>query len=389
MNHPLRIAYLCSEFPPDSHGGIGILLSELTRGLARRGHKVHVLGFSPSPRDVEEDGVHVRMLPSIAGDESPRFALVSSRWQLARAARELVAEFKIDLVEAADFKGESALLPFPFGFPVPVIVRYHGSGVVYARMRGRAASWLTRWLEDRAVRSADYRVAVSATIEKLTRESFPGLAEADAVIPNFTDPELMRPVEGVERDANLLAFVGKISISKGLPELFAALPALLAKCPNLRVELAGPDTQDGPGGTSFREYLLRTVDAGCRERVRFLGFVPNRELPWLYSRAGAAVFPSVAEAFGIVGLEAMACECPVIVPRGSCFTEFVRDGETGLHADFAVPEEAAAAVARVLEDRALAERLGRQGRAEVVAKYSLEAMAPRNEGFYRECLRPR
>ncbi len=386
MSRPLKILFLCNEFPPDPHGGLGVFVRDLARALVPRGHHIHVLGFSGRPREEQEAGVHLHLHPAPAPGMSVYTDLLRRQWTLSRLARRLVGREQIDLVEAAEYKGDGAFLHTPARMRAKLLVRYHGSASVYARLKGGRVSRLVRWLEGRGLAQGDARVAVSAFIERETFSTFPAIARADAVIPNFTNTHAMSPREDLPRDPNLLLYAGRISIAKGLPRLFRALPLFLDRCPVARLELVGPDTSEGPGGTSLTASLLDSLSPSHRERVTFLGPLPHDELARHYSRATACVLPSLAEAFSLVALEAMACECPPVVSAGTSLAEVVPDGVAGLHADLDNPEDVAAKLVRILTEPGLASGLGHAGRQMVLARHTAESAAEANEQFYLRCL---
>ena len=386
MTGPIRVLFLCSEYPPDPHGGLGVFVRDLARALVPRGHRVHVLGFSKRPREAEEAGVHLHLHPAPGAGVSVYTDLLRRQWTLSRHARRLVEREQIDIVEAAEYKGDGAFLHSPTRMRAKLVVRYHGSTSVYARLKGGRVSRLVRWLEGRGLAQGDARVAVSAFIERETFATFPAVGHAAAVIPNFTNTLAMAPREGVPRDPNLLLYAGRISIAKGLPRLFRALPLLFDRCPAARLELVGADTNEGPGGGSLTASLLDSLGPPHRERVKFLGAVPHDELAHHYCRATASVLPSVAEAFSLVALEAMACECPPVVSAGTSLAEVVPDGVAGLHADVDNPEDVAAKLVRILTEPGFAHRLGHAGRELVLRQHTAERAAEANEQFYLRCL---
>ena len=103
------------------------------------------------------------------------------------------------------------------------------------------------------------------------------------------------------------------------------------------------------------------TDLGIASRVDFLGSVPHDELPFYYSAATACVMPSYSESFGLVGLEAQACSCPVIASNVAGLASVVRDGVTGFVVDGDDPAPYAAALARLLSEPGLAREMGRKG----------------------------
>jgi len=194
------------------------------------------------------------------------------------------------------------------------------------------------------------------------------------VIHPGTDPTHFRPgADAVDlrerlglRDGGTrwLVTVARLQQHKGMDTVIAALPAILARAPDVRYAVAGT----GPD----RERLEQLANKlGVGDRVRFLGGVSDRELPALYNLASVYVGASRraerlgVEGFGIALVEASACGRPVVAGNSGGIPDAVRDGETGF---LVPPEEPAAfadAICRLLADPAAANRMGQNGRRAV------------------------
>src|SRR5437773_1079083 len=151
---------------------------------------------------------------------------------------------------------------------------------------------------------------------------------------------------------------------KGMDTVIAALPAILARAPDVRYAVAGT----GPDRERLEQLAHKL---GLGDRVRFLGGVSDRELPALYNLASVYVGASRraerlgVEGFGIALVEASACGRPVVAGNSGGIPDAVRDGETGF---LVPPEEPAAfadAICRLLADPAAAQRMGQNGRRAV------------------------
>lgn len=250
-----------------------------------------------------------------------------------------------------DFLGPArvqALLPAPLR--APYLLFLHGLEL------WRPLSWTRA----RALARAAVLAANSAYTVKRAARANPGLPPA-VVVPLALEE---RPPAG-EPDGELLARAGRgfVLIAgrlaageryKGHDELLAALPLLLASQPDARLVVAG-DGDDRP------RLEAAAAARGLAGRILFAGFVSEATLAELYRRAAAFVMPSRGEGFGLVYLEAMRAGLPCVAARGTAAEEVVVDGATGLLVDPGSPAELAAALGRLLGDRALAARLGAAG----------------------------
>jgi len=186
------------------------------------------------------------------------------------------------------------------------------------------------------------------------------------VIPCGVDTDLFRPGDratarralGVGGEP-LLLYVGRFAPIKGLETLLSALACLRARDAGARLVIVGGDADEA--GADATPLARRAAELGIADAVSFVGPLPQDVLPRYYTAADTTVLPSYYESFGMVALEAMACASPVVASRVGGLQTTVRDGVTG----FLVPEGDACALAagieRLLGDRDLAWRVGREG----------------------------
>jgi glycosyltransferase involved in cell wall biosynthesis len=170
--------------------------------------------------------------------------------------------------------------------------------------------------------------------------------------------------------------VGTLQPRKNIPvliEAFARLPD-----PTLHLVLVGGK------GWLFTEIFERVETLGVQERVHFIGYVPDDELPCWYNAAELLVFPSVYEGFGMPVVEAMACGTPVVAAESSSIPEAV--GAAGL---LFLPHDVAGLAERmaaVLNDAALSRSMRQKG-LEQARQFSWERAGRETAAVYRRALR--
>jgi len=270
---------------------------------------------------------------------------------------------------------------------------------------GRGAD-LSSWIERTALETADAVVAVSAEMKGDILRHFDMATDKVHVIHNGIDTEEYRPVAsrarldryGVDPRRPYVLFVGRISRQKGLGHLINAIPDLE---PRAQVVLCAgaPDTP---------EVARETEDAVRRVQVARGGVVWIREMVdlatavELYSHAAVFCCPSIYEPFGIINLEAMACETPVVASAVGGIKEVVVHGETGYLVPLdreaeppyepREPERFSRDLARhlnaLLADEPLRRMMGVKGRQRAEALFSWRAIARRVLALYRSLVEP-
>jgi phosphatidylinositol alpha-1,6-mannosyltransferase len=162
--------------------------------------------------------------------------------------------------------------------------------------------------------------------------------------------------------------VARLEDYKGVDTALKTVARLRAKGTEVNYLVVG-------AGKKGRTYKRLADELGIADQVRFVGNVPDAELPALYNAAAAYVgltrkASGRVEGFGVALAEASACGLPVIAGRSGGVAEAVKDGETGLIVDPEDQDAVSAAVMRLLDDQLLARRLGQAGRKAVETHYN-------------------
>jgi glycosyltransferase involved in cell wall biosynthesis len=232
----------------------------------------------------------------------------------------------------------------------------HGPGELYEARRYRLVE---------KVRDAAFTAAVS----EFTRSQLMALAGADCaarihVVRMGVDRERFRVSERPERppaEVRIIC-VARLVAHKGQVVLLRALARLRDEGLPLRATLVGEGPERGR-----LERLAREL--GLESLVVFTGAVSQDELPALYGAADVFCLPTLAEAVGVVNMEAMATGLPVVSSGLMGVPELVEDGVSGLLVTPGREDELAAALKRLAEDPELRRRLGEGGRRKVAEKF--------------------
>lgn len=334
---------------------------DLSRHLARRGHRVLV---GSRPGTVLADRARAAGLPVVPFD----FSRLGS---LAHALADTLARERVDIVNSHGTRDRRAL----------TWLRWRGR-LPQALVVTRRTMPLTSPVELLAIGlTADRTIAVSDAVARaLARRWHP--RERLRVVRNGID--LARLDAGATEEEQLAAraaigdgdarpVVAVVARRKDQHVLLGALPALERP---VTVAFVGVEPDD----------TLRALVARLPERHRVV-FVPFSERPLAFYRiATLAALPSRIEGLSQALLEAMALGVPVVASAAGGNPELIRDGETGMLVPPLEPHGWAAALDRLLGDRALAARLATNAQAAVTRDFTLERTVERTERVYREAL---
>lgn len=372
---PLRIGIAC--YP--THGGSGVLATELGVALAERGHEVHFLAYSRPPRLTR---YHPRVFCHLVEvSEYPLFKYPPYDLALASKMIEVISERRLDVlhVHYAIPHSISAylarqLLP---GRRFGIVTTLHGTDITLVGS-GNAYRDVTRF----GIEQSDQVIAVSRWLERETQRVF-GATKPITVVPNFVDTARYRPREGRESPLFCLCdaspIVMNVSNFRPVKRVADAIRAFAGACGDTKAQLVlvgdGPEREPA-------EALVAELGLGAR--VQFLGLVDD--VCDLLPFADAVLVTTELESFGLSALEALACGVPVAGYDTGGMKEVVEDGKNGFLVGFADVPALAARLKTLLSDAKLRAKLGARGRRRAVEEFDLARILAVHERIYQESL---
>lgn len=174
-----------------------------------------------------------------------------------------------------------------------------------------------------------------------------------------------------------ILYVGGFSPRKNVSSLINAFGKVITEDPEIILCLPGRGDKE----QESNELLVEAL--GLQNRIKFLGFVPNEDLPYLYSAAELFVYPSMYEGFGLPPLEAMACGCPVLCSNATCLPEIA--GADGIYFNPYNTIEMAEKMLKILKDDDLRHKLSQRG-IKHANKFSWQKTAQETSAVYRTIL---
>lgn len=391
---------LTREFPPDVYGGAGVHVEHLAGALSGLVDlQIHCFGESRSSPNVAAYQASAEL--AALGPRGAALQAISIDLMMA------VGASGADLVHShtwyTNFGGHLARLLYD----IPHVCTTHSLEPLRpwkAEQLGAGGFALSSFCERVALESADAIIAVSEAMRHDVLATYPTVEPSRVrVIYNGVDLDEYRPDHrtdvlerhGIDPGRPIVIFLGRITRQKGLDHLLRAAP-MIDPAAQLVLCAGAPDT---PGlAAEVRDSVARLKQTRTVAWIEQM--LPRPDVVQLLSHASVFVCPSIYEPFGLVNLEAMACQLPVVASRTGGIPEIVVEGETGFLVAFdrgddeiGSPRNAplfarglADAVNRLLHDRALAKRLGAAGRKRLLEHFTWKAIARATADLYEEVL---
>jgi len=382
----MHICFLCHEYPPGRHGGVGSFTQTLGRALAARGHEVTVVGPYRISGDIREDDEGVSVV-RLANSRIPKTGFIVNGWRLRRELKAINRASPIDVIEGP----ENSLALLSKSLPAVKVIRMHGGHHFLSVMLDKSPRAWRSWIEKRSFARADYLCAVSKYVAETTRSLLKLGNRPIEILPNPVDTARFRPMPEVSEERGLIVFVGTVCEMKGVRQLVQAMPRIVAAVPYARLWICGRDWHDPRTGESFVSRLRSMIPSDMEDHIEFKGMIDHSRIPAIIASAEVAIYPSHMEAMPLAWLEGLAMGKAIVASKSGPGPEVLEDGVSGLLCDPHDPASIAEKVVVLLKDANLRRRMGERARSRAVELFSVDKLVDRNEEFYARCVgkRPR
>jgi len=293
-----------------------------------------------------------------------------------RAVRKKLQEIRPEIVHGQGTERDCAISAILSGFPN--VLTIHGNMRLVAEInQARPFSFL--WLAAQLERFTLPRTSGVVCITNYTREAVSRLAPRTWVLPNAVDASFFEVSAAPDLAAPpIILCVGAICLRKNQNDFIRALDALAA---SMKIKLVFVGRVDeGVYGADFRQLVKER--AWC-EYVPFSGRDRVKEY---FKQASVVALPTREDNCPMVVLEAMAAGVPVLASNVGGVPDLIQDGVNGLLCDPERPETFREAVARLVEDRALAHRLATEAKAQALRRFHPRVVAQQHVKIYKEVL---
>lgn len=384
----MRIALLTHAFPPHGLSGIGRYVEDLAGGLAGLGHEVVVLAIYEKDHEAieERSGYRIVWLPDVRNSSTLPF------WRLLRLAHRLSKKLKtlhrhqpFDIIEAPNTWAPALAVFWSETRRHTLRVTRLSTPRAWFEHRLPWLPRLTEWLEHMQVAASDLVISNTQENLALSRRLYPIRNKLTHVVYHGI-PDPGPPSIAHDRRTPSVLYIGRMEHRKGFDVLADAWPRVLDAFPKAVLHAVGEDLPGPRNEASYFQWSVRGLTRKQQEQIRYHGKVDNDYRNHLLSNASLVVVPSRYESFGLVILEAMARERPVIASAVGGMPEIIKDGVNGLLVQPEAAKELSQAIVSLLSDGARSRRMGEKGRERMLAYFTVERMALASLAVYREAI---
>jgi starch synthase len=400
----MKIALFTNEFPPNIYGGAGVHIDFLSQELAKLA-QVEVRCFGDQKENTAS--MHVEGIDScLTKMVDPENEHIKMFHNLSKNVEMAQATPIADIVHCHTWYTHLAGVFARELLQVPLILTTHSLETHRPWKVEQLGNgyFMSRWIENNAYKTADGVIAVSEQMKTDVVEAYGVDPKKVTVIHNGIDPEFYKPTfdtallkeYGIDPTIPFVLFVGRITRQKGIAGLIEAAQYFTKKC-QIVLCAGAPDTEEIALET---EALIAQLKLDREGVILISEMLPREKIKVLYSHARVFACPSLYEPFGIINLEAMSCETPVVGSLVGGIPEIIVEGETG----YLIPLESisrtnfnpkdpiafqkafAEKINVLLENEALATAMGKAGRERVLQKFSWESIAKITFNYYQEVI---
>jgi len=387
----MRILMLTWEYPPRIVGGIARVVHDLSKRMIKDGHEVTVITYRDGdlPEYENDKGVEVYRVNNymIQPNNFIDWIMQLNFNMIAKATELINKEGKFDVIHAHDWLVASAAKTLKNSFDMPIVTTIHAteagrnSGIHDETQRYiNDTEWLLTYESTEVIVNSNF---MKGDLQRLFGLPFDKIN----VIPNGIN---VTNFTGVERDYDfrrqyamdnekIILYVGRLVYEKGIQNLIAAMPKVLSQYNDAKLIIAGK-------GGMIDELRAETENLGLGNKVYFTGYLNAKQVQKIYKCADVAVFPSTYEPFGIVALEAMLSENPVVVSDIGGLNEIVQHKENGMKTYCGNPNSIADSILELLYDHKLCAEITKKAKSKVRNEYNWSKISQDTHFAYQKAI---
>ena len=384
----MRILMLSWEYPPRIVGGISRVVHGLAQKLGERGNEVHVITcWEMGTKEFEKDKeVYIHRIHSY--DVTPNNFVdwvLQLNFSLIEHSIKLINETgKFDIIHAHDWIVAFAARVLKHSYFTPLISTIHATE--YGRNCGihddtqryiNNIEWWMAYESWRIIVNSEYMKGEVKHVFRVPEDKID-------IIPNGVD---LNKFDGYEKDMNfrrkyaednekIIFFVGRLVNEKGVHVLIDSVPKVLQYYNGAKFIIAGK-------GPQLEHLKAKANYMGVSHKVYFTGYIKDEELLKIYKCADVAVFPSLYEPFGIVALEGMVANVPVVVSDTGGLSGIVEHGVNGMKSYTGNANSLADSILEILHNPEKAEKMKENALKKVHSIYNWKLITDKTIEVYK------
>ncbi len=387
----MRILMLTWEYPPRIVGGISRVVHDLSKTLLKDGHDVTVVTYKDgdAPYFENDKGVLVHRIDNYMINPNNFIDwIMQMNFNMVAKANEIIAkEGKFDVIHAHDWLVAYAAKTIKNSYNIPIVSTIHAteagrnSGIYDEQQRYiNDTEWMLTYESSEVIVNSNYMKNELGRLFGLPYDKI-------NVVPNGVNMTLFN---NIERDyvfrrkyamdnEKIILFMGRLVYEKGIQHLITAMPKILAGYNDAKLVICGK-------GGMIEELKAQVSAMGISEKVYFAGYMSGKDVQKMYKAADIAVFPSTYEPFGIVALEAMLAENPIVVSDIGGLNEIVTHRENGMKAYCGNPNAFADSILELLYDQKLCSDIVKKAKNKVRNEYNWSTIAQDTHFTYQKAI---
>ena len=387
----MKILMLTWEYPPRVVGGIARVVYDLSHRLIKDGHEVTVVTYKEGDAPYYEDdkGVKVHRVDNymINPNNFIDWIMQLNFNMIAEASKIIAEEGTFDVIHAHDWLVASAAKTIKNSYNIPIVATIHAteagrnSGIHDETQRYiNDTEWMLTYEATEVIVNSNY---MKGEIQRLFGLPF----EKINVVANGVN---LNKFTGMDRDYSfrrryamdnekIILFMGRLVNEKGVQHLIAAMPKILAGYHDAKLVIAGK-------GGMLDELRAEANALGLGDKVYFAGYLCGKDVEKMYKAADISVFPSTYEPFGIVALEGMLAERPIVVSDAGGLGEIVEHRETGMKSYCGNPNSIADSILELLYNPELYANIVKKAKAKVKNNYNWAKIAQDTHFTYQKAI---
>ena len=382
----MHIGFIVSHYPHKAFkqdGGLGTSVFNLVNALNNKGVRVSVFVYGQKT-DFTLTEENITMYSISHQKKSGMFSWYTNRKQLNKFINNIIKKDKIDLIEAPDWTGVTAFMEFD----IPLIIRFHGSDAYFCKLDGRKQKIKNYLFEKSAIRRATAFIAPTTYAGEVTGEIFGLQAEKIKTIHYGLE------VENFVNDApetfseNTILYIGTIIRKKGVLELAQIFNKVIKTNPDAKLILIGSDAPDLKTGSSSTYKLVEDLfSKQAKKQANYLGKIPYAQVQEHMKNANVCTFPSFAETLGMVTIESMALQKPVVNTSIGWAQELIDDGINGYLVHPSDISLYASRIVELLNDKEKSIEMGKNARKKVENTFDISKTVDINIEYYNRFIK--